>query len=59
MNKITRSLSKEEATERKHVRDNKGESTGVSQEALEILVQAEPDSNDRAQAEPDGVKINM
>jgi hypothetical protein len=53
VSKITRALSKEEATERKHVRYNMGESTGASQEALDLLVQAEPDSDDRAQAEPD------
>jgi hypothetical protein len=37
VNKITRALSKEEATERKHARDDRGESTGVSQDTLEIL----------------------
>jgi hypothetical protein len=51
--KITRALLKEEATERKHAREDKAEKAGPSLDMLETLVQPEPGDDDRAQGEPD------
>ncbi len=56
--KITRALSKEEATERKHARKDKPEKAGPSLDMLETLVQPGPGDDDRAQGEPDWREIN-
>jgi hypothetical protein len=56
--KITRAIRKEEATERKHAREDQAKKAGASLDVLETLVQSEPGDDDRVQGEPDWVNIN-
>jgi hypothetical protein len=56
--KITRAIRKEEATERRHVREDQARRAGASLDVVETLAQSEPEDEDRVQGEPDWVNIN-